>query len=162
MIRGNVFELRVQGGQQLPALARRLRELGGAPMRKRFTGTLRNSLKPVVPAVRKSALAIPVHGVKHSGLRKRLAAATAYSVRATGRGAGAIVIVSAKRMPAGEKALPYYMEGQQPWRHRVYGRDVWVTQEPHPFFYRIVDQQLPRIQKDLERMLDEIARDLEL
>ena len=161
-VRGRIVELRINSGSDLARLADDLRAQAGPAMRARFTKELRGALKPAVPAVRRAALSIPAHGPKHTGLRQRIAKSAALGVRTNGSGAGANVVLSPERMPNGEKGLPAYMEGiGRPWRHPVYGDDnKWVSQAPHPFFYKTMEEQVPAIKRGIEQMLDRIAKDI--
>lgn len=65
-------------------------------------------------------------------------------------------------MPARAKALQAYMEGTKPrWRHPVFGnRDVWVQQPPQPYFYKTMKVAGPRARASVNRVMDQISRDI--
>lgn len=127
-------------GKDLRVLSAELRRQGDREIKRKMSRQLRASAAPMVPAVRASIAAIPVKGTSGStGLRQRLQKATRLKVRTTGREAQVTILVDPKRMPPGQMALPQAMEGLKRWRHPVFGdRAVWVTQEPHAYFFRVV------------------------
>lgn len=155
-------DLELRGGSELAGISRKLRRMSnGKEIRKQFTKELRRAGKPLVPKARAATLAIPATSGKHSGLRKRLARATRLSVKASGRNASVSVIVDGRKMPAGEKALPAYMEGtKRPWRHPVYGSDTWVKQEAKPYFYSSLRGAGRDARKAIGRVIDSITRDI--
>lgn len=154
-------DLEFTGGRELAAISRQLRSFGdGKKLRSQFTKELRQAAKPAVPAVRTAIAAIPSKG-RGSGLRKRLSRATRLRVRMSGRDAGVNIIVDGRKMPDGERALPAYMEGTKtPWRHPVRGTDRWVTQAPHPHFYRAVRGIAPGTRAAVNRVLDWVGREI--
>lgn len=155
------MQFSLRGGEDLRKISRELRAAGnGRTVRKQLSKELRAAALPMVPAVRASIRAIPATGGQSSGLRTRLARATRLRVNTVGRNAGVAVLVDGKKMPAGEKALPAYLEGtKRPWRHPVFGdTDVWVTQKSHPYFYRIVAPMGWRSRSAVNRVLDNITR----
>ena len=86
-------------------------------------------------------------------------------VRTTGRTAGVRVLVDPKKMPDGQKALPEAMEGTKRWRHPVFRSErnpdpPWVTQEPHPYFFKVVDRLGPASRLAVNRVLDGITKDI--
>lgn len=133
-------------GTDLRVVSAKLRKAGAdKAVRRSFSRNLRATAAPMVPAVRASIAAIPVKGPKSTGLRGRLQKATRIKVRTVGKSASVQILVDPKKMPTGEKRLPQAMEGipdkwGRPWRHPVYGHDVWVTQESHPYFFRVVNR----------------------
>ncbi|UNZ20628.1 hypothetical protein [Streptomyces sp. 891-h] len=163
------IDVRVRGGGDLARLARQVRDAGGPQLRRQLTSGVRAEVQLLVPAVRQAALAIPAKGPKHSGLRQRLARAVTVNVRTTGRHAGVSISVDPKKMPWGEKALPALMEGEAVvrgrradtrWRHPVYGRDVWVQQEPHPFFYKTVRPLAVKTRRGINDALGRVTRNI--
>jgi hypothetical protein len=127
-------------GKDIATISRELRKTAdGKMLRKQLSKDLRKAVAPLLPAVRASIGNIPTTGGKSTGLRARMQKATRLSVITAGKSASVSILVDPKKMPDGEKALPAYMEGTKGrWRHPVYGHDVWVTQDSHPFFYKIV------------------------
>lgn len=127
---------------------------------------LRAAVKPMVPAVRAAALAIPAHGPASTGLRGRLAKATRVQVSLTPRKVGVSILVDPKKMGPGEKNLPAYMEGMPVgrkgdtrWRHPVFGHSDrrWASQDSHPFFYDTLRSLAPRSAAAVKAALDEVT-----
>lgn len=154
------MQIGLRGGEELAAISRQLRTMGnGREIKKQFTRELRTVARPMVPAVRASINAIPASSGASSGLRKRMAAATRLKVRTVGRQANVSVLVDPRKMPEHEKSLPAYMEGtKRNWRHPVYGRGVWVSQKPHPYFYKVVLPIGLRARSAAGRVIDGITR----
>lgn len=77
-----------------------------------------------------------------------------------GPNASVRILVDPKFMPDHEKALPQLMEGVRRWRHPVYGNDVWVTQTPHPYFFRVVQPLGIKSRVEMAATVRSIARDV--
>lgn len=153
----------VQGGTELRRISKELRTMGdGKEIKKRFSRDLRAAAAPLVPAVRSAIAAIPATSGDHTGLRTEMARATGLTVRTTGRQASVSIQVDGRKMPSGRKALQAYMEGlKRPWRHPVFGnRDVWVTQQPHPYFFRTVRPLGVASRIVVNRTISKITRDI--
>lgn len=129
----------------------------GKVLRREMRRSLRRAALPMVPAVRASIASIPATSGFHSGLRKRLQRATWLRIRTGGKNASVRILVDPRKMPSHEKTIPQYMEGTAPgpWRHPVFGHSEdeaaslkagkghgrgwgWVTQDPHPYFFKVV------------------------
>jgi hypothetical protein len=132
-------------GANLRTIARELARMDDRTVKDLFTKRLTDAARPFVPAVRASALAIPTTGLRHTGLRARIAAcAEVASWESGARQVNVAVQIQPKHMPEHEKGLPLYMEGvpdkgrHERWRHPVFGRrkDPWVPQDAHPYFFR--------------------------
>ena len=164
--------LRVEGADRLRTIARQLRELGegGREIRRRMTREMRRAGTELVRAERAAVRALPSKGESarrgRPGLRQAIARATQLQVKTAGRNPLVRVWVNPKRLPDGQMMLPPYMEGERgasPWRHPVFGNsEVWVSQEPKPWFWRTaaryrgnIDHALLRALRDVE---DEIRR----
>lgn len=161
MVGGVDFE--VKTGGDLARISKELRKVGdGREIRKRLTREIRREAKPLVPIVRNAILSLPTKGKDSSGLRKRMARAVTLRVRTSGRSAGVTLRVDGRKMPEGEGSLPAYMEGtKKRWKHPVYGdKDVWVSQQPHPYFYKIVRPYGSRARRAVLRVVASIGRDI--
>ena len=84
-----------------------------------------------------------------------------------GKAASVSVLVDPKKMPKGQKRLPQAMEGipdksGRPWRHPVYGHseDPWVTQESHPYFFKVVDKMGPAVHLAVKKVIRDIDREI--
>lgn len=164
------LQFRIEEGEQLAELIRALKDLeDGKEIAKRLRRGLREAARPMVPAVRQAVLALPSSGLNarrgRQSLRRSVAKATALRVRTSGKRPGVVVWVNPRRMPAGQRNLPAYMEGLRPfhrWRHPVYGdEDTWVTQAPTPYFYRAIRPHEDRVadagREVIRGIADEIA-----
>lgn len=158
------WELR--GGKDIKRVAAELRKMDDKEILKRFRKELRAAAAPMVPAVRQSIANIPVKGdvsAKDSatGLRKRLQKATRLMLRTGGKLAGIRVLVDPKKLPDHERSLPAMEEGLKPWKHPVYGdRGVWVRQEPHPYFFKVVRKLGPASRIAVNRVIDGITKSI--
>lgn len=114
---------------------------------------LRGAMDPIIAKVRAEALALPAHGVKHTGLRARLAAGV--STQAVGQR----VRIVAGAEP-GEEALPRGMDsGVRGWRHPVYGnQDVWVHQRGGSWFREPIADSAEMIERRLSDVIDDMAQ----
>ena len=154
----------LRGGGQLRQISRDLRRAGDGQVTRAFRRELRAAAAPLVPVVRQAALGIPVKGTAGpAGLRRRLAKATRLRVKTVGKGASVQILVDPRRMPSGEKALPQYMEGlpgHSRWRHPVFGHDVWVQQDSHPFFFPALRPLGLRSRVAVNRVIGSITADI--
>lgn len=150
------------GARQLREVARDL-QVAGSPrgLRYRLRRNIVAAVEPMKKQVQQNAAAIPVRGVKSTGLRAAIARATRVSIKSSSRTRNVLVrlMVDAKRMPAGQQSLPVLMEGERRWRHPVYGKtDSWVTQASHPYFAPAIPGHLPGVAAGVEAAVDETAR----
>lgn len=111
---------------------------------------LDDSLGPIVSKVRREALAIPARGLKHTGLRGRLAA----GVEPQTAGKGARIVATAQ--------LSREMDnGPRGWRHPVYGnRDVWVHQRGFSWFREPIAEEGDAIERQLTDVLEDMAENI--
>lgn len=145
----------------LARISREIRKAGNsAEVKKELRQGLRKAAKPLVPAVKASIQAIPSHSSDQPSLRSRMKRATKLTVRTGGSKAQVAVRVDGRKMPEHQKALPAYMEGtRKSWRHPVFGnRNVWVSQDPHPYFYEAIRNAGPRAREEVANVLEDIAR----
>lgn len=157
-------------GASLRTIGRELRDMDARKVTGIFKDALEPAAAPFVAAVRSSALAIPVTGEKHTGLRARIAACAETATWGTGRTVNVAVQMNPARMPPGEFGLPLYMEGVHTpgridharWRHPVYGR--WLPNQPnqpsHPYFHQAADGYGRAAGEALKGALDDITRQL--
>lgn len=150
----------VRSGTELRRISSGLRQLSdGKQLRNAFSSELRAAAAPLVPAVRASIRAIPSK-TGTGDLRAAMARATKLSVRTVGPRAAVSIAVDGTKMPAGKRALQSYMEGtKKPWRHPVYGNtEVWVSQQPHPYFYKVVRPLGATSRYAVNRVLNKTAK----
>ncbi|WAZ20164.1 hypothetical protein STRCI_001263 [Streptomyces cinnabarinus] len=157
-----MIDVELRGGADLARISRALRDMDNPEVVKRFRRELREAAKPLVPQVRASIQAIPSRTGKGT-LRAEMSRATRIEVRTTGRNANVAIRVDGRKMPTSKRSLQAYMEGtKRPWRHPVFGnREVWVRQEPKPYFFRVVAPAAgPRSRAAVNRVLDSIDREI--
>lgn len=144
---------------ELSQLIIRLEAAGGGEIPAELRKELAKTTRPFAPLVRAAILNIPVKGPKSTGLRLRIARCVQTWAEIHGNVVSVGIEVNPERMPDGQKALPLYMDGDKaPWRHPVYGnREVWVTQEAHPYFWDAVSQWGPATARAVNRVADKIA-----
>lgn len=155
------FEMRT--GKDLKRIATELRKMDNKQLKKQFSKELRAAAKPMVPAVRQSIRNIPSsRGYSADGLRGRMSKAVKLEVKLTGKQAGVRIRVDGRKMPTHEKALQAYMEGlKKPWRHPVFGnREVWVKQDPNPYFYKVVRPMGLRTRANVNRAMTRVAKQI--
>ena len=153
------FEMRT--GKDLKRIAPELRRMDNKQLKSEFGRELRAAAKPMVPAVKAAIREIPSkRPYTASGLRGRMTRAVKLEVRTTGRDAGVRIRVDGRKMPSGDKNLQSYMEGvKKPWRHPVYGnREVWVKQQPKPYFFKTVDRIGTSARRDVNKAMDRVAK----
>lgn len=154
-------EISIAGGAQLERVIKALREVGDGGLARELSAELRKAARPMVPKVRAAIMAIPSN---HDGtLRREMSAATRAQFRVAGSQAGITIRVDGRRMPAGKRSLPSYMEGRKgkPWRHPVYGNtNVWVAQPVHTYFYKTVEPLGRDVKRNMDAVASRIARKL--
>lgn len=142
-----MIKLTVEQGQ-LTALVKRLAtEADGKRLRLELAAALRVVVAPAVSEIRSGALAIKRgESVSVRPSKKRPVADSAVSLgaaiargvgvqtRLTGRYAGVTVRARKSGMPRGFANAPKRINAKQ-FRHKVFGRDVWVTQIGAPGFF---------------------------
>lgn len=170
----------VEGATELRVLAAELRAARPA-MVKGLTKALNESVKPIVPEVRRAALAIPAKdsgeisqaslsragkvraksfgaALGRSGLRARISAAVRTSTRITPRSVSLAIRVDSSQLPDDQRRLPKYMDGIGRWRHPTWGHDPWVTQDPHPYFRKTILPHIPEVYARVRRVMAETSR----
>ena len=147
----------------LRRISRELKKMNRPQVLKRFRKELRVVARPLVPRVRTSIRAIPSkRAYTASGLRGQMSKATWLQVKTVGGQAGVSIRVDGRKMPTHQKALPSYMEGlKKPWRHPVFGHDVWVAQQPpHPYFFKALRTAGPAARVAVDRVVKGITKDI--
>lgn len=140
------------------------------PLKRELGQAMRNAGKPMLRDIRRNAHAIPssralkrAKGEPHA-LRKSISKAAKIQVRTGAKGAGLVIRIDPRKMPAGMNNLPGYMEGSRPferWRHPVFGTSAYVTQKPHPYFLNAIKAHESQALREVGEALDKIRRHLE-
>jgi hypothetical protein len=131
-----VIEVQVDA-RNLTALGRVLRaEADGAALKKDLVVAIRAAVSPGVSAVQGKLRAIPSKGISPSpSLSSYLASRVKVSVRFAGRSAGVRIRIAQTPTLRGFKMAARRLNRTH-WRHPVYGRGVWVTQQsPIPDYF---------------------------
>ena len=166
-------------------MARNLLVLGDGHMAKDLQKALLAAAKPIVGDVRTAVLAIPSKSAgttasrsarasvrfgrsraknktlakfeRKAGLRQTIAQAV--QLRVSAAGGSMSIQVDAALLPDDQKSLPWDMEGAgKPWRHPVYGHDKWVQQQSHPYFFKTIQGQVPRIETEVVALMELFAK----
>lgn len=133
---------------QLTALGKRLgAEADGAKLRLELVRNLRIAVAPAVGQIKSGALQIKradsvakkstkKHPVAESSisLGAAIARGVTTQIRLTGRAAGVAVKAKKSGMPRNFPNAPKRINAKK-FRHRVYGRDVWVDQVGNPGYF---------------------------
>jgi hypothetical protein len=149
-------------------LARVRKNLGqfadGKKRRAQFTKEVRAEVTPVARALRSAYRSNPSKDQPNppgrGDLRRLLARAVTVMVKLTGNSPLVRLKVDGRKMPSGMGGLPAMYEGRKRWRHKVFGRDRWVTQRPVPTFDRVVRMAAPRVRTRVNKVADDAMRDV--
>jgi hypothetical protein len=123
--------------------------------------TIVRTIRPYVQRAKANARAIPVHGIKHTGLRRRVAAGVRIKPR-TLRSPG--VTIETSMADVSEAIIPRGMDSRAGWRHPVYGNtDNWVRQTTGGSWFRAPladskDEMQRAIRDDINEMFNRIDR----
>ncbi|MDM4722748.1 hypothetical protein QTQ03_25280 [Micromonospora sp. WMMA1363] len=124
--------------QALQALGRALKaEADGKHLRRDLAQSLRDALQPALGEIRSGLMAMPASGAiptEGGPLRTEVLKHLKAEARLSGRSTGARVRIK-KRGPRGFALAARRLNRKRGWRHRVYGRDVWVRQIGKPKYF---------------------------
>ncbi|MGX9921790.1 hypothetical protein ACWIG4_18270 [Streptomyces sp. NPDC002248] len=170
--------VRILGTGQLLTLAARLRAAGGPRLRQNIARRVRRAAEPLQRDLQQAIRTQPMRSegrtarggrVPHGGpspttrpLRATLAGGVRISVR-MGAQPGARVWMDKSRLPPDLRNMPWVIEDGR-IRHPVFGnRRRWATQYARPsgWWGRTVQRGLPRMRAEVERIRDDVRRDLE-
>lgn len=146
-------------GEALRVLGRALQsEADGKQLRRDLIRELKEPLKPAIAEIRSGVMSLGSGGIPHAGesLRRGVARRVTSEAKLSGKFPG--VRIKARKTPGLRNFANAAKRLNSPkgWRHRVYGRDVWVVQlgKPHYFdeplsgrhqvFRRAVEQAMER------------------
>ncbi|WP_155054590.1 hypothetical protein [Streptomyces blattellae] len=166
-------DVRILGTGSLLELSRRLRAAGGENIRASMHRRVRRAAEPLRDDLQSTMRGLNIRsqgrGSGNRGgpspttrpLRATIADAIRISVR-TGGDPGATVWVDKGRLPPDLKNMPKVInEGRI--RHPVFGnRRRWVNQYAPPLWWdTTVRRHLPRMEREVARVLDDVRRRLE-
>lgn len=171
--------VQILGTGQLVDLSRRMRRASGPRLRQNFARRVRRAAEPLhkdlQKAIRTQSLVsegrkrnkqgqIPRGGPSPTTrpLRATIARAVRISVRQSS-GVGARVWIDRGQLPDDMKNMPWVIEAGRV-RHPVFGnKKRWATQWARPpgWWSKTVQDGLPRMQAEVERVLADVRRDLQ-
>lgn len=142
-------------GPEFERVALALREID-ARGTQQLRAAMRKAATPIIQDVRAAALSLPARGVKHTGLRARLAKSV--SVQA-GVGGGARMRFVTRMDNPDEAMLPRGEDsGARGWRHPVFGNtNNWVHQRGGSWFRETINEDSDLVERRLHDVLEEFA-----
>lgn len=124
--------------QALKALGKALgAEADGKKLRRQLAKDLRTALEPALGEIRTGLMGMPSQGVmptEGGPLRTEVLKHLKAEARLSGRSTGARIRLK-KRGPRGFEMAGRRLNRKKGWRHRVFGRDVWVKQIGRPGWF---------------------------
>lgn len=145
------MEVRIQGAEKLAVVGKQLRATGNKDIRKEMYRGLRRAAKPLAADARENARrTLP----KAGGLNERVARSKfRVSVRAAGRNPGVRITAA---------GLDARLDTQGRTRHPLFGnREWWYEQKVKPHWFEIpMRAGAPKVRRELEQVVDEIAKKL--
>lgn len=93
---------------------------------------------------------------RSTGLRRRVADATRLSATKT----GVRIVVNGRAVDAvyGNSLAWYLNATGRPWRHPVFGRDVWAVQTGREVFFSTINARRPAFRAGIEAAMESTAR----
>jgi hypothetical protein len=146
--------MRIEGGQQLARLSKRMKEAADKELQRSTRKRLRAAVQPLLAEVKREAAVNSQH----------VAAAIVATFRYGGDVASAGIKAQRSRMPAGKENLPELMEfgskgsGGRFIRHPVFGGEVRVNQPIRPYFFRNAREATPKVQAAMGEVLADVER----
>lgn len=142
-------------------VARALEDEGdGDELRDDLADGFREILTDLVQVQRSGLMSLGNGGLQHAGepLRTAIADRMTVDVRISGKSGGARIRARKPGMPRGFHNAPKRTNSHQ-WRHKVFGRDVWVTQisSAAGWFDDPIDAGAPRFRAAARRALSNVA-----
>lgn len=125
------------GSDDLARLTKILKqEADGKALRKELAANLRKASEPARDAARSSIMEMSTAGLDHEGepLREAISRRIVTEARLSGRSTGAKVKAKRKGMPRSFEHAAKRLN-RESFRHRVFGRDVWVQQTGKPRWF---------------------------
>lgn len=167
------IQMKVTGAHRYKALSRKLRKAAeGKDLQRKLTKSIRKEGQPALAAVRAAWLTVDVTSLApndrggvgrpdtSTGLRARVARATGLST--TQRGIA--IKVSGRRVDPKYPSLVWYLNGfprAKPWRHPVFGHNVWVAERGQEVFAPTLKRFAPQWRQGCEDAMDEFVRDID-
>lgn len=153
------YELTVDQ-QAVQKVVRAIRaEEDGKALRKELAGNIREALAPGVSSVQAKLRQTHSQHPSSPALGSYLASRTRAQVRLTGRSTGAAVRIPQTPALRGFKQAARRLN-RTSWRHKVFGREVWVTQNSQipGFFDNTLQQGKSSYREAIIKALKEMAQ----
>ncbi|MER7002205.1 hypothetical protein ABT297_04040 [Dactylosporangium sp. NPDC000555] len=111
-------------------------EADGERLRRDLVAGFEEILDDVMREQKAGLMGMSSAGLPHAGepLRTAIADRMEVQIKLSGRSAGARIVAHRRGLPRGFGNAPKRTNARS-WRHRVYGRDVWVTQIGAPGWF---------------------------
>jgi hypothetical protein len=142
-------------------VARALADEGdGKELRRQLIRDLRAIMQPAADEAKANVMGMRSGGLPHAGepLRSAVAAGVKVVVR-LGRNPAVAIKASRNGMPRNFRNAPKRLNERKGWRHKVYGRDVWVTQMGAPeWFDKPIRRRRKHMERAVEKALEDVAR----
>lgn len=154
---GASVRMGVNGAANARRLQQRLRAAGAGGLQRELARQLQAAGRPVLVELRAAALALPASGVKSTGLRRKIAAATRSAPRI-----GGVRFYVATGQLGDQAALPALIHAAAGWNHPVFGRPPIVHQDSPavPWFTTTVMANEGRLRQGVEEAMRRIAAQL--
>lgn len=148
--------------QALQALAKALKsEADGKKLRRDLAKDLRQALEPAKTEVRSALMSMQSGGmpVEGAALRTTVLKGLKAEARMSGRSTGARLRIKKTPGLRGFKNAPKRLNRQGGWRHKVFGRDVWIQQEGQPgYFDRAIKDNAAQYKKAVLAAMEKTAQ----
>lgn len=146
----------------MQALGRALKaESDGNKLRRDLAKRLRQTMEPVTAEIRSGLMAMPSSGTiptEGGPLRTEVLKHLKVEARFSGRATGVRVRIK-KRGPRGFALAARRLNRKKGWRHRVYGRDVWVRQIGKiGYFDDPIEEKAPESRRAVLEAMNETAK----
>ena len=173
-----MFDVRVQGAEELRAVARALRRADRTDLTRELTRAIRDGAKPVLSDVQRAVRELPIRGFPYPGRRRAFSAARwspSHALRdRVAQGVTVRVGVSednprvrfaaSGRLVPGTHgdSMPRRLDAAGGWRHQVLGnRQVWVRQQGKPWFGTTIYRRADEFRDHIDRALDRVREQIE-
>lgn len=148
--------------QAMQALGRALKsEVDGNKLRRDLAKRMREAMAPVAGEIRSGLMAMPTSGAvptEGGPLRTEVLKHLKVEARFSGRATGVRVRIR-KRGPRGFALAARRLNRKSGWRHRVFGRDVWVHQVGKPgYFDDPIEERAPESRRAVLEAMNDTAK----
>lgn len=158
------LDFKVEGALKLAALARELRQAGRRDLRRGLDSAIRREARPIVRAVKRSAMQIPARGGAYRrgerSLRSRISGAVGVQIVGNGPEVGVAILVRSERL-GNKHMMPGLLNRSRGWRHPVFGRKNWVEQKGYPWFHPPILRHEVELARAIDREMDRVANQIE-